>query len=371
MAKVLCVEDEPRIRESIVAELVDAGYETVEAANGDEGMEAILEHDPDLVLCDITMPEKDGYELLTELRENHPQKSNTPFVFISARANREHIIAGKRLGADDYLTKPIDFEVLLATVESRLRQVNRMEELRLTKEQAERANQAKIRFMNSMTHELRTPLNAIIGFSELLIGESSGPIGSDDYLEYAEFIRQSGHELLDKFSDILDLANLEAGKLKLHPEPIDMASTMRSCIVFLDGAARAGKVTVEHRIADDLPPLTADAEMVRKILIALLGNALRYSPPGSQVRMDVDADEDHGIAVTVSDDGAGIRPEDIPRLLTPFGQIDIDLDSDHKGVGMGLALAKALAERHGGDLTLESEPDKGTQVTVRLPCRPS
>lgn len=371
MAKVLCVEDEPRIRESIVAELIDAGYETVEASNGEEGIDAILEHDPDLVLCDITMPQKDGYELLTELREKHPQKSNIPFVFLSARANREHIIAGKRLGADDYLTKPIDFEVLLATVESRLRQVYRMEELRLTKEQAERANQAKIKFMNNMTHELRTPLNAIIGFSELMLGESSGPIGSDDYLEYADFIRQSGHELLDKFSDILDLANLEAGKLELHAEPVDLAGTLRSCIALLDGAARASRVTIEHQISDDLPPLVADQEMVRKILIALLGNAVKYSPPDGVVRLDAAADADRGVAVTVTDDGAGIRPEDIPRVLTPFGQIDIELDSDRKGVGLGLALAKALAERHGGSLTLESEPGHGTRVTIRLPAQPS
>ncbi|MFQ5617791.1 MAG: response regulator [Rhodospirillales bacterium] len=124
---ILCVEDEADIRGDITEELRDTGYETVEAANGREGLQAIAEHKPDLVLCDITMPEMNGYELLTALREKHPEFEDLPFVFLSALADRKDIIAGRQLGADDYVTKPVDFEMLLATVESRLRQVARMQ----------------------------------------------------------------------------------------------------------------------------------------------------------------------------------------------------------------------------------------------------
>lgn len=124
---ILCVEDEADIRGDITEELRDTGYETVEAANGREGLQAIAEHKPDLVLCDITMPEMNGYELLTALREKHPEFGDLPFVFLSALADRKDIIAGRQLGADDYVTKPVDFEMLLATVESRLRQVARMQ----------------------------------------------------------------------------------------------------------------------------------------------------------------------------------------------------------------------------------------------------
>ena len=124
---ILCVEDEADIRGDIVEELRDAGYATVEAVNGREGMEAIAQHKPDLVLCDITMPEMNGYEMLTALRDNHPELADLPFVFLSALADRKDIIAGRHLGADDYMTKPVDFEMLLAMVESRLRQVARMQ----------------------------------------------------------------------------------------------------------------------------------------------------------------------------------------------------------------------------------------------------
>jgi DNA-binding response OmpR family regulator len=126
MTKILCIEDEAALREDIVEELTDAGYTIIEAANGREGYDAIVAHQPDLVLCDVNMPDMNGYELLTKLRESHEEFDDVPFVFLSALADRKDIIAGKKLGADDYLTKPVDFEMLLVTVESRLRQIIRI-----------------------------------------------------------------------------------------------------------------------------------------------------------------------------------------------------------------------------------------------------
>lgn len=127
MALILCIDDEEPLRRLITAELRDAGYETIEAADGRAGLAEILAHQPDLVLCDVNMPVMNGYELLTELRTSHPDFAEAPFVFLSALADRRDVIAGKRLGADDYLTKPVDIEVLLATVEARLMQVERLE----------------------------------------------------------------------------------------------------------------------------------------------------------------------------------------------------------------------------------------------------
>lgn len=126
-AKILCIDDEPEIREDVVDELRDAGYETIEAEDGRSGLEAIVAQKPDLVLCDITMPVMDGHAVLKELRDRYPELADLPFIFLSALADRDHVIAGKRLGADDYLTKPIDFPMMLATVEARLGQIERME----------------------------------------------------------------------------------------------------------------------------------------------------------------------------------------------------------------------------------------------------
>ena len=125
-AKILCVDDEAEIRQDIAEELRDAGYDVLEAGDGRAGLDTILRQKPDLVVCDITMPVMDGHALLGELRQKHPEQAELPFVFLSALADRQHVLAGKRLGADDYLTKPIDYELLLVTIESRLDQVRRM-----------------------------------------------------------------------------------------------------------------------------------------------------------------------------------------------------------------------------------------------------
>ena len=146
MTKILCIEDEFALREDIVEELRDAGYETIEATNGQEGLDAIVKHSPDLVLCDVAMPVMGGHALVSTLRENHTLYADLPFIFLSALADRTDVIAGKKLGADDYLTKPIDFELLVVTVEARLRQVSRMQakkQQQLVKLYTALANQAQ------------------------------------------------------------------------------------------------------------------------------------------------------------------------------------------------------------------------------------
>ena len=126
MAWILCIEDEVAIREDVVEALQDAGHQTLEAEDGREGLEVLLTSRPDLVLCDITMPEMNGYDLITEIHEKHPDLADVPFIFLSALADRRDVIVGKQLGADDYITKPIDYELLLVTVESRLKHIERM-----------------------------------------------------------------------------------------------------------------------------------------------------------------------------------------------------------------------------------------------------
>ncbi len=141
-------------------------------ANGEEALLAIRKQKPDLVPCDIAMPVMSGLELLVAVKEKQPELSGILSIFLSALANQDDIVHGKRLGADDYLAKPINFDLLLATVESRLRQVKKLEALRLSKVQAERADRAKSEFLANMSHELRTPLNAIIGFSDMFCSKT-------------------------------------------------------------------------------------------------------------------------------------------------------------------------------------------------------
>ena len=368
MAIILCVEDEPDIRHDIVEELQDAGFATIEAANGEEGLLEIRKQKPDLVLCDIIMPVMSGLELLVAVKENQPGLSEIPFIMLSALANTEDIVKGKRLGADDYVAKPIDFDLLLATIESRLRQVKILEVLRLSKVQAERADHAKSEFLANMSHELRTPLNAIIGFSDVMKGEMFGPVGNPKYIEYVQDINASSVHLLALINDILNLSKIEAGKTELQEEYIDVSRALGSCLTLVKERAEDGGLEIVIDTASNLPALYADERKFKQILINLLSNAIKFTPSGGTITIRIWFRSDDGYVLQVADTGIGIALHDIPKVLTPFQQVDSALNRKYEGTGLGLPLTKALAEIHGGSMDLQSEVGIGTTVTVRFPA---
>lgn len=206
---IVCVEDEPILRETIVEELTDAGYIVIGAANGEEGLAAINKHKPNMVICDVQMPVMDGNEMLVCLREDHPEFNSIPFLFLSGKSERENIIEGRLRGADDYLVKPIDYTLLLATVESRLMSTSRIE----ASKQAE-LDELRSSILGLMPHELRTPLNHILGFSSMIKDETLGPIENDKYIEYANDINKSGKHLMSVINNVLYLTDAISGSFE-------------------------------------------------------------------------------------------------------------------------------------------------------------
>ncbi len=231
---------------------------------------------------------------------------------------------------------------------------------------AEQASRSKSEFLANMSHELRTPLNAIIGFSDIMQREQIGPIGPR-YREYAGDINHCGHHLLDIINDILDMAKIEAGKFEMQDERITLPMLLESCLRLMRDRAEKGGVTLESRLAPDLPLLRADTRALKQILINLLSNAVKFTPQGGSVILSARYDRATGeLAIAVADTGCGIPAADLERVFQPFIQADGSISRRHEGTGLGLAIVKALSDRQDIVITIASDVGQGTSVTLRF-----
>ena len=229
------------------------------------------------------------------------------------------------------------------------------------------ASRAKSEFLANMSHELRTPLNAIIGFSELMRA-AGATLAAEKYVDYLDAIIGSGRHLLDIINDVLDLAKVEAGKMTLSEELVDLRRAVASCVRLVLNSAEENSLSLETDLPDTLPMLYGDSRKIKQILINLLSNAVKFTPTGGRVRISAEVQSDGQLALSVSDTGQGIPSECLEEVLCPFRQVESGLDRRFDGVGLGLPLSKAMAELHDGTLGLESEIGVGTTVTVRFPA---
>jgi len=234
--------------------------------------------------------------------------------------------------------------------------------------EAEAANRAKSEFLTNVSHELRTPLNAIIGFSEVMSKGMLGPIDNAKYLEYATDISNSGHHLLALINDILDLAKIEAGKLELREEIVDLRAVVNACFAIMKERASLAEVKMKATLPEALPEVLVDELKVKQIIINMLSNAVKFTPRGGHIQVAASIEEGD-LVLRIADTGIGIAPEDIQKALDPFTQIDSSLARRYEGTGLGLPLAKRLIELHDGTLAVESALGAGTCVTLTFPGR--
>ncbi|MCI4661276.1 MAG: ATP-binding protein [Neomegalonema sp.] len=240
------------------------------------------------------------------------------------------------------------------------------ETLREAQEKAEEANRIKSEFLANMSHELRTPLNSVIGFSEIMKEQVFGPLDAQ-YRDYAQSIYTSGRHLLDLINDVLDLSKIEAGRIELSEEISQVDELLSTCSKLMH--ERIAKAGLHYRvdIEPDLPPMLMDERRVRQVVLNLLSNAAKFTPPGGTVSLMARLEPKRGILISVRDTGVGMSAEEVPKALSKFGQINGDLTRQHDGTGLGLPIAKSLMEMHGGSLTIASQKGKGTEVQIMLP----
>jgi len=241
------------------------------------------------------------------------------------------------------------------------------DEALLKRYEAETANAAKSAFLANMSHELRTPLNAILGFSEIIAGQAMGPGAMTRYSEYARDIHTSGDHLLSLINDLLDVAKIEAGKMEIDPKPVDPRHVMEGIgrIMANRFAARSQEFSIA--VAPELPLLVADERALKQMLLNLVSNAAKFTPPGGHIAITCGISRAGGMEFCVDDDGPGIAPEKLARLFQPFNQIENRFDREAGGTGLGLALVQGLVQLHGGRAWLESEPGHGTRAFLYFP----
>ncbi|MDQ6437864.1 HAMP domain-containing sensor histidine kinase [Mesorhizobium sp. LHD-90] len=233
---------------------------------------------------------------------------------------------------------------------------------------AEEANLAKSRFLASMSHELRTPLNAILGFSEVMGSEVLGPMANTTYKDYAHDIHSSGQHLLQLINEILDLSRIEAGRYQLNEEALSLAGTVEDSCHMMTLKARAKDIRIVEEFEQDMPRLHADERAVRQITLNLLSNAVKFTPGGGEIRVRVGWTAGGGQYLSVKDNGPGIAEDELPVVLSAFGQGSIAIKSAEQGTGLGLPIVQGLIALHGGSFDIRSKLREGTEVIVVFPA---
>jgi len=231
--------------------------------------------------------------------------------------------------------------------------------------EAEDANRAKTEFLANISHELRTPLNAILGFSEIMESALLGPL-PERYRQYAADIHSSGQYLHGLVTNILDLSRIEMGRVDLDDDIVEIADLIESSVHMLRMRATEQSVRLVTTPVPNLPAVRGDRLRLQQALINLVTNAVKFTPKYGTVAVAARMTDD-GLALIITDNGIGMRPEDIPRALEAFHQIEPQINRRHDGVGLGLALTKSLVELHGGRLELVSALGSGTTATIHIP----
>lgn len=243
----------------------------------------------------------------------------------------------------------------------------REDELREALIDAESANRAKASFLANISHELRTPLNAIIGFSEIMESQLMGPLGSDHYLEYARDIVHSGKHLLKLINDILDLSKVQAGHLELDDDNVDPLDLINDCLPLVRMKIAEKRQQLDLKVPQQIYKMHVDHRRFKQVIINLVTNAMKFTSEEGNITIRLSYPEGGGLRLTIADNGIGIAPKDLKRVMQPFSQADNRLAREYEGTGLGLPLSRNLVEAHGGTLKIETEVNKGTEIHINLP----
>ncbi|MFQ3566782.1 MAG: response regulator [Aggregatilineales bacterium] len=365
MSHILVVEDEKGLLRDIVEMLEFSYYEVSSAASGEEAIRLLQSIQPDLILCDVMMPGLDGYDVLAAVRSS-PQTAATPFIFLTAKADRDELRHGMELGADDYLTKPFTLPELLTAINVRLRRHAEISEH--SERQVEHLKQQLARMV---THELRTPLVSINTVLQV-ISRQLHQLSPAELQEMLDTIDAGSRRLSHRIEQMVYLTQLEAGLLSASQiaekgVPTQMWDLLTAAVNLARRFAYNAPafVDIELQDRDREAVVQCHPAALKQALAELISNAIKFSPENGRV-MITQWVKDGYVWIAIVDHGAGIPEAQLRQALRAFQQIGRE-EREQQGIGIGLTLAQRIIDAHGGALDLRSTPGQGTQVIANIP----
>jgi signal transduction histidine kinase len=363
-ATVLLVDDSPINRRLVGTWLRHAGFEVIEAENGTQALELVSTTSPDLVVLDVNLPDMNGLEVCRRIKAD-PGLRGLPVLHTSATSIlSEDRIEALEGGADAYLTTPVPAGEFLAVARSLLRLRRAENEREAARAEAVAANRAKSEFISRMSHEFRTPLNAILGFAQLLELDDL----SADQRESVDHVLRAGRHLVDLVNEVLDISRIEAGRLDLSIEPVEVGPLVSEVLGLLGPVAAQRQVVLRPPEHAGRAWVMADRQRLLQVLLNFLSNAVKYNRAEGWVAVSVHT-VDATLRIEVADSGIGIRAEAMARLFQPFERLGATA-TNVEGTGLGLALARRLAQAMGGTVDAASGPGEGSRFWIKLPSCP-
>lgn len=371
-ARILVVDDDSMLRTLIRIKLKKNGYDVIEAADGEQALQAFSESHPDIVLMDANMPGKNGFEATAELKQN-PSAKSTPILMVSGLEDDQSVDRAFSVGATEYITKPICWPLLLHRLENICDAMRAEIDIIQAKNAADRANQSKSEFLANMSHELRTPMHAILSFSSMGVSKV-GSADTEKLTRYFTRIEESGQRLLTLLNNLLDLSKLEAGRMEIEVRNENVMNIINTVAGELDGLIQQKRILLKIIDQDESQTAACDADKIMQVVRNLLSNAVKFTPEAKSICVSVEkiqiedalAKPIEHIRVTVADQGIGIPEDELEQVFDKFVQSS-KTKTGAGGTGLGLAISKEIIEQHSGRIYAKNNDEGGASFVFTIP----
>ena len=350
--KILVVDDERTNRTLLASRLRREGHEIAECASGEEAIEAIQGDTFDLVMLDVVMPGLSGMEVLKHIRAE-ATPAELPVIMVTARDTSEDVVEALEEGANDYVTKPLDFPVVLSRVQVQIR-LRRLSEL-------------KDEFLRIASHDLKNPITSVRSFASFLqqMLKPGSPV-DEQAITCAERIYNASRTMQKIVEDFLDFQALEDGRMQLVIQPNDLNAIVHTVVDTNAEYAASKSIEALLELAEDLPELQFDRDRLLQVVQNFVSNAIKFSPADTSFTVTTRAHE-NGVLLEVTDRGPGLTKDDLAKTFVKYARLSNKPTGGEKSSGLGLAICKQLVEAHGGEIGVHSTPGQGATFWFRLP----